>query len=140
MALQNDYIHVVVNSDETRDIYFFNDKLKGKQKNNWKAYFNKDFLKSKNIASFKVENGKIYAQFHTLVKTEEWREVDEAKVKEDIKFTDYELSYLKKLTETEIEIKKQEKADFYNAYNVIMYAYWRFCEQYPEFVRITKQE
>lgn len=32
MALQNDYIHIVVNPDETRDIYFFDDKLKGKQK------------------------------------------------------------------------------------------------------------
>ena len=43
MALQSDYIHIVVNPDETRDIYFFDDKLKGKQKNDWKAYFDKDF-------------------------------------------------------------------------------------------------
>lgn len=32
MALCNDYIHIIVNLDETKDIYFFNDKLKGKQK------------------------------------------------------------------------------------------------------------
>lgn len=113
MALQSDYIHIVVNPDETRDIYFFDDKLKGKQKNDWKAYFDKDFLKSKNIATFKVEDKKIFATFHTLVKIEEWQE---------------------------IELKKQEKADIYNAYDVIMYAYWRFYEQYPEFIRITKQE
>lgn len=61
-------------------------------------------------------------------------------MKEDINFDEYEISNFKKLTEIEIEFKKQEKADSYNAYNVIMYAYWRFCEQYPEFVRITKQE
>ena len=140
MALLIDYIHIVVNPDETRDIYFFDDKLKGKQKNNWEAYFDKDFLKSKNIATFKIEDRKIFAKFHTLVKIEEWQEVNEAKMKEDIKFDEYEISNFKKLTEIEIEFKKQEKADSYNAYNVIMYAYWRFCEQYPEFVRITKQE
>lgn len=140
MALQIDYIHIVVNPDETRDIYFFDDKLKGKQKNNWEAYFDKDFLKSKNIATFKIEDRKIFAKFHTLVKIEEWQEVNEAKMKEDIKLDEYEISNFKKLTEIEIEFKKQEKADSYNAYNVIMYAYWRFCEQYPEFVRITKQE
>ena len=125
MALQIDYIHIVVNPDETRDIYFFDDKLKGKQKNNWEAYFDKDFLKSKNIATFKIEDRKIFAKFHTLVKIEEWQEVNEAKMKEDIKFDEYEISNFKKLTEIEIEFKKQEKADSYNAYNVIMYAYSR---------------
>lgn len=140
MALQNDYIHIVVNPDETRDIYFFDDKLKGKQKNDWKAYFDKDFLKSKNIATFKVEDKKIFATFHILVKIEEWQEINEAKMKEDIKFDEYEISKFKKLTDMEIELKKQEKADIYNAYDVIMYAYWRFYEQYPEFIRITKQE
>lgn len=32
MALHTDYIHIVSNSDKTKDVYFFDDKLKGKQK------------------------------------------------------------------------------------------------------------
>lgn len=35
---------------------------------------------------------------------------------------------------------EEKIADERNAYDVIMYAYWKFKEQYPEFVRITMQE
>ena len=38
------------------------------------------------------------------------------------------------------DLLSQKIADERNAYDVIMYAYWKFKEQYPEFVRITMQE
>ena len=140
MSLQLNYIHIITNLDGTKDIYFFDDKLKDKQKNNWQSYFNKDFLKSKNIATFKIENQKLFAKFHTIIKIEDWQEIDKAITKEDKIINDYEIIDYKKLTNTEIELKKQEKIDIYNAYNVIMYAYGKFCEKYSEFVRITRQE
>lgn len=139
MALHTDYIHIVSNSDKTKDVYFFDDKLKGKQKNNWQIYFNKDFLKSKNIATFKVENEKLFAKFHTIVKIEEWQEIGDAITKESIKEHHY-MKIENEKTKEGKDLLSQKIADERNAYDVIMYAYWKFKEQYPEFVRITKQE
>ena len=139
MALHTDYIHIISNSDKTKDVYFFDDKLKGKQKNNWQIYFNKDFLKSKNIATFKVENEKLFAKFHTIVKIEEWQEIGDAITKESIKEHHY-MKIKNEKTKEGKDLLSQKIADERNAYDVIMYAYWKFKEQYPEFVRITMQE
>ena len=139
MALHTDYIHIVSNSDKTKDVYFFDDKLKGKQKNNWQIYFNKYFLKSKNIATFKVENEKLFVKFHTIVKIEEWQESGDAITKESIKEHHY-MKIENEKTKEGKDLLSQKIADERNAYDVIMYAYWKFKEQYPEFVRITMQE